>query len=31
MAVYLLRRACNLPLADVARLAGISALRISRV
>ena len=30
-AVYLLRRVCNLPLADVARLAGISASRISRI
>ena len=28
MAVCLLRRACNLPLADVARLVGVSASRI---
>jgi len=30
-AVFLLRRACNLPLADVARLVGVSASRISRI
>ncbi len=30
-AVYLLRRVCNLPLADVARLGGVSASRISRI
>jgi REP element-mobilizing transposase RayT len=30
-AVYLLRRVCNLPLAETARLAGVSASRISRI
>jgi len=30
-AVYLLRRVCNLPLTDVARLGGVSASRISRI
>lgn len=30
-AVYLLRRVCNLPLADVARLGAVSASRISRI
>jgi REP element-mobilizing transposase RayT len=30
-AVYLLRRACNLPLAEAARLAGVSVSRVSRI
>jgi hypothetical protein len=30
-AVYLLRRACNTPLAQAARIAGISASRVSRI
>jgi hypothetical protein len=30
-AVYLLRRVCNLPLAETARLAGVSPSRVSRI